>query len=291
MSLGAIVLIIDLIFFLTKEDRNMFLFLLGIVFACVALPFIIGLISENKRDQEISEMFLEFSRNLAESVATGTPVSKSIVNMKGKNYGSLSPNIQKLSNQISVGIPVNQALQTFAHDVDNQVITRAVTLISEAEKSGGEIDYILESSAKSIAEVEKLKKERKTAIYNIVVQGYIIFFIFIGIMLVMEFKILPLATGIGEFGGINPNFNSITDVSYNQTQSGTSEKTGDLSNPLFYLLVAQGLFAGLVIGKVTEGNLKAGIKHSFILATAAFLISTGAKLIFKPAVLSWLFFN
>src|SRR3989338_55121 len=158
MSLGAIVLIIDLIFFLTKEDRNMFLFLLGIVFACVALPFIIGLISENKRDQEISEMFLEFSRNLAESVATGTPVSKSIVNMKGKNYGSLSPNIQKLSNQISVGIPVNQALQTFAHDVDNQVITRAVTLISESEKSGGEIDYILESSAKSNAEVEKLKK-------------------------------------------------------------------------------------------------------------------------------------
>ena len=286
IALGTIILLIDLIFFLGDENKNLFIFLIGIVFAIVALPFIAGLVLENKREQEISDMFLEFSRSLAESVATGTPVSKSIVNMRNKNYGLLNPHIQKLANQISVGIPVSQALHIFAADVDNPVITRAITLISEAEKAGGEIDYILESSAKSIAEVEKLKKERKAAIYSIIVQGYIIFFIFIGIMLVLEFKILPLTAGIGEFGGINPNFNNIQElVAKNQT--GADAYTNDqLSNPLFYLLIAQGLFAGMVIGKVTEGNLKAGIKHSFILAIAAFLISTGAKVVFgTPAAI------
>lgn len=284
ISLGVIILIIDFAFFLSDEYKNLFLFLLGITFTIVSLPFMISLVLDNKKDQEVSDMFLEFSRNLAESVSTGTPVSKSIINMRNRNYGPLSPNVEKLANQISIGIPISQALQTFAYEVDNEVITRAVTLISEAEKAGGEIDYILESSAESIAEVEKLKKERKAAIYSIIVQGYIIFFIFIGIMLVIEFKILPLTAGIEAFGGIDPNYNAI-DYSQNSNDAPGEEYDADnLSNPLFFVLIAQGLFAGLVIGKVTEGSLKSGLKHSFILTIAAFLISTGARLLFSPAV-------
>ncbi len=101
-------------------------------------------------------MFLEFSRNLTESVNIGTPVSKSIINMSRKKYGALTPYIEKLGNQISLGIPVHRAFENFARDVNNPVISRAVSLISEAERAGGEIDYILESVAQSISEIENL---------------------------------------------------------------------------------------------------------------------------------------
>ena len=268
---GIIIFLIDIIFF-SKE--KIFFFLLGIVTGIIALPFIIGLIIENNREQEISEMFLEFSRNLAESVTTGTPISKSIVNMRKKNYGSLDIHIEKLANQIDLGIPVEEALQTFAYDLGSPVISRAVALIGEAEKAGGEIDYILESVAKSISEVEKLKKERKAAIYNLVVQGYIIFFIFIGIMLVMEFKILPLTSSIGSIGSLNMASLSSLDKT---TASGNFLNSEELARPFLYLLLAQGVFAGLTIGKLTEGSIKAGIKHSFILTITAFLVSTGAR--------------
>ena len=50
-----------------------------------------------------------------------------------------------------------------------------------------------------------------------------------------------------------------------------------LAQPFFYLLLVQGFFAGLVIGKLSEGNIKAGLKHSFILVVLAILISTGAR--------------
>ncbi len=273
---GILILIADFALFYYKE-QNLFLFLAGIALGVIALPFIIGLILENKREQQISEMFLEFSRNLAESVSTGTPISKSIINMSAKNYGALTPYITKLANQISIGIPVNQAMQTFAYEVDNPVISRAVTLIREAEKAGGEIDYILESSARSIAEVEKLKKERKAAVYSLIVQGYIIFFIFIGIMLVMEFKILPLATNLGSYGGgLSFDLKSIT----TQAQTATPLSPEKLANPFLFLLLTQGFFAGLIIGKLTESSIRPGIKHSFILTITAFLISTGARLTF-----------
>jgi hypothetical protein len=104
-------------------------------------------------------------------------------------------------------------------------------------------------------------------------------------MLVIEFKILPLTSGIKAFGGIDVNFNNLGGVIEQNTTANTSNTTtsDDLANPLFFLLIAQGLFAGLVIGKVTEGTLKAGIKHSFILSIAAFLIATGARVLFAPA--------
>lgn len=277
IGFGLAITIVGLIFFSHEKDQNLLLFLLGIALTIVALPFVIQVIIENKREQQVSEMFLEFSRNLAESVNTGTPISKSIINMRNKNYGALTPYVQKLANQISIGIPVNQAFQTFAFDVNNPVITRAVTLIREAEKAGGEIDYILESAAKSIAEVEKLRKERKAAIYSLVVQGYIIFFIFIGIMLVMEFKILPLTSGISQFGGLSGDFSAVA----RGESAATAVSVEELSNPFLFLLLAQGFFAGLTIGKLAEGTIRAGIKHSFIMTVTAFLVSTGVRLVFN----------
>lgn len=270
-----ILILIDVVYYFIRRDLNLLLFLFGISLGVLFLPFIMGVILENKKEQEITEMFLEFSRNLAESVATGTPISKSIMNMKKKNYGELTVHTYKLANQISLGIPVGRALETFASDVGSKVVRRAVALIMEAERAGGEIDYILESVAKSISEVDKLKKERKAAIYSLVVQGYIIYFIFIGIMLIMQFHILPLAASAGTFGKF-----TVTDLTA-LPDSATTEGGLDvqsLSRPFLALLVAQGLLAGFTIGKLAEGNIKAGIKHSFILTITSFLVSTGANL-------------
>jgi len=268
---GVIIIVVDLIFFLKEK---IFFFLIGIALGVVVLPFIVDIAVLNKKDDEINRMFLEFSRNLAESVTTGTPVSKSIINVSNKNYGALTPHVQKLANQIALGVPVSDSMRIFAREVGSPVIKRAIALIMEAERAGGEIDYILESVANSISEVEKLKKERKAAIYNLAVQGYIIFFIFIGITLVMEFKILPLTSGMGSLGGFGGGFNTITAAPTTTTTFSAEE----LSKPFLYLLIAQGAFTGLTIGKLTSGTIKSGLKHSFILTIAAILISTGARL-------------
>lgn len=277
---GFIFIILDFLFFFGK-NTNLFVFILGIALFIMAVPFVVNLAIENKKEEEVNEMFLEFSRNLAESVNTGTPISKSIINMRNKNYGSLGPHIQKLANQIELGIPVHRALQNFAYDVDNTVISRAIGLIQEAEMAGGEIDYILASVAQSISEVEKLKKERKAAISNLVVQGYLIFFIFIVIMLVVQFRILPLTSSIP---GSDPfSIGDITTTTV-KTTANNALSPETLSMNFLYLLLTQGFFAGLAIGKLAEGSVKAGIKHSFILTIAAFLIATGAKLVIPAAV-------
>ena len=277
--IGLIVAIITIILsFIFIRGTDLFYFIVGISFFIAGLPFFVSLVLETSSTREKDEMFLEFSRNLVESVKAGTPISKSIINIKGKDHGSLSPYINKLANQISLGISIKLAFETFARDVGSKTINRAVNIISESEKAGGEIGAILDSVVKSVSQIEKLKKERRAAMYSLVVQGYIIFLIFIVIMLVMQFNILPIATGLGQTtGNINPGELGGT---FDMLGAGQRASIEELSRPFEWLLIVQGFFAGLVIGKLSEGKIRAGLKHSFILLVLALLINAGAKLFF-----------
>jgi len=269
--IGALTLL-----YLKAISDDLLYFIIGISLLIGGLPFFVGLIVETRREREIETMFLEFSRNLVESVKAGTPISKSIFNIRSKDYGYLNPYIDKLANQIALGIPVKSAFQTFARDIGSKTITRSVTIIGEAEKAGGQIDDILESVVKSVTQIQKLRKERVSAMFTLVVQGYIIFFIFIIIMLVMQFKVLPIAASLGTglegadsgggFGGLEKFIGG--------SERATPEQ---LARPFIWLLVLQGFFAGLVIGKLSEGSIRSGLKHSFVLVIVSLLIQTGAK--------------
>jgi flagellar protein FlaJ len=252
-------------------------------------PFFLFLILETKDLREKESMFLEFSRDLVGNVRAGTPISKAILNIQSKDYGSLTPYIRKLANQISLGIPIKTALETFARDLDSQTISRAINIISESEKAGGQIEDILESVVRSVSQIEKLKKERRSAMYTLVVQGYIIFLIFIVIMLVMEFKILSIATGLGEMTGSSGDIGGSLggNIGGLMGGSGGTASAAELARPFLWLLIVQSIFTGLVIGKLSEGSIKAGLKHSFILLVLSVLIDTGAKVLFKaPEVIA-----
>lgn len=264
----ALAVLIIVTAFLFKESP-IFSLVLGIGIIIGILPFIFSTIAETKIAREKEEMFLEFARNLVESVKMGSSISKSILILKNRNYEVLNKHIEKLANQISMGIPLNIAMQTFAKDIDNKKISKAITLIRQAERAGGDIGKILESVAEAVSTTDKLKKERKAAISALMVQGYIIFFVFIIIILVMQFQILPLVSGLSgavSIGGV-------------QT-SGTGFDQKEIADAFLDLLLVQGLFSGLIIGKLAEESIKNGIKHSFILMISAFLISTISAALF-----------
>jgi len=280
LGFAALIIIGSIIGAFYSTDDRLYYFTSGLAFVVGALPFLGTLILETKEERDKEAMFLEFARDLAEGVKSGTPISRSVLNVQNKNYGSLTKHIQKLGNQVSLGIPIKDALETLSRDVGSTVISRAITLIREAEKAGGDIEVILDSVVFSISQTEVLKKERRAAIYNLVVQGYIIFFIFIAIMLVMQFKIFPIVTnfnledtgGSGGSGGLN----FATGAGF---ALGSSSLTPDeIANSFLFLLFTQGFFMGLIIGKISEGKIKPGLKHSIILVALAWIISTGANL-------------
>jgi hypothetical protein len=92
-------------------------------------------------------------------------------------------------------------------------------------------------------------------------------------MVVVQFKFIPLMQGTLEsVGGAGTSIAGI--------QFGQTTVSQQLMDRMFLLLMLiQGLFAGLVIGKLSEGNIKSGLKHSAIFMSLAYLITTGSKIL------------
>jgi flagellar protein FlaJ len=271
-GIGLVLIVLVLLFFNGPSLTRFKYFFVSVIFVLMFLPFVISNNLSSRKQKEKDAKFLEFVRDLVENVKSGTPIAKAVLNVQARDYGALSVHVKKLGNQISLGIPLTSALINFANDSGSSVIKRAVGLISEAERSGGEIESILSSVSNSVDQTEKLKKEQRSAVFNLIVQGYIIFIIFILIVLVLQYLILPMTKELGNTGGFN-DLNSSIKVG----------KQINFEMPLLTLLLVQSLFAGLVIGKISEGSLKEGIKHSFILICLTLIVSSLGGLLFGGA--------
>src|SRR3989344_6144401 len=139
---GLFLIIFDLFIFL---GTRWFLPALIISFLIMTMQFWLDIFKENKRQKDIEENFLEFVRSLVETVRSGISIPSAILNVSDKDFGELTPYVEKLANQIRLGIPIHEALLIFSKDTGNNVIKRSISVVIEAEESGGDIEDVLES--------------------------------------------------------------------------------------------------------------------------------------------------
>ena len=266
IGIAAFLFLISIDFALFFKTR-WFWSLLLLSFVLGGLPAYLMYLRENKRQKEVEVEFLEFIRALVESVKSGVPIPQSILNLRDRDFGALTNHVKKLAYQIEWGIPVKDGLNIFARDTDNKVIRRSVAIIIQAEESGGRMDDILGSVSDSVVSIERLKDERRSSTYSQIVQGYIVFFIFIGVMLMLEVKLMPMIQDMikGLTGGVS---------GAGFFEAGEDAVGSELNFKRIFLslIVIQGVFAGLLIGKFSEGKIKYGVKHSFALVVIALLI-------------------
>ena len=204
ITLGAIIIVLDFIFFFNflanfGPAKWYFAPIIVIGLFAAGIPFVTAIMDENQRQKEIEVKFLEFVRSLVENVRSGVSIPQAILQVRtaGANFGPLTPYISKLANQIEWGYPLHDALMIFGKDTGNMVIRRSVAIVIQAEKSGGDLAAVLEAVAGSVLEIKKIKDEQKSQAYGQMIQGYIIFFVFIGILIVLQVYLIPK---LGEIG-------------------------------------------------------------------------------------------
>lgn len=272
--IGLFFLMIDYLYFFGKDsisEGRFFYALIIISLTIMWLQFWLDFFKENRIQKEIEEKFTEFVRAIVSSVKSGIVIPTAIIQVSNKDYGALSPYIRKLANQIQWGIPIQEALFSFGRSTKNKSIKRSISIVIEAEQSGGDIESVLSAVTNSMINIKKMKAERKASTFPQIVQGYIVFFVFIIIMLVLQLSLFP---HLGNLTG---------------TQTETMQKTGfsfvtagqeaNLDVIFFSLIIIQGFFAGITIGKFSEGTMRQGLIHSLILITSASLIIS----VFNPA--------
>lgn len=205
------------------------------------------------RVKKIESLFPKFLMDVMQNINAGMTLLQAIKATKRANYGILNPYIAEMDAKLDWGISFEKVLSDFAEKIGSKSMKRTVRTIIETHRSGGSIATVLEAVAESVQELEKIKKERSARIYSQMINGYVIYLVFLGVMFGLSNFLIPAFQASGT-----------------QAVKGFQE-ISTIYNELFRnLIVIQGIFAGLSIGKMAEGTIIAGLKHALVLVTIGY---------------------
>lgn len=269
----------------------------GIILAVflIAVPLVIFKYQRFKALKESEEKFPIFLRDVVEAIRSGMPFHLAIVASSKLEYGRLSKEIKKMSNQITWGMPVIKVLDQFTARVkDSTRLFDSLQTIRESYMTGGDVVATLDSVADNLTFLDEAEKEKKATLNQYVVLMYAIAFIFVGIvaginkLLLPIFQIASTPGGAQVLGLSNPcsstagfetsicSFYGIP-AKYLFLIPDVNGIAAYYTSIFFFMSLIVAISSGLVAGEISDGSMVAGVKHSVIMSAGVI----GAMLILK----------
>ena len=245
-----------------KFSIDRFLLLAGII---ALIPPAIVYLGESKRRDSIDNNIPHLIRDIADAGRSGMTLTRSIEISAERDYGPLTKELKKLIAKISFRVPLERALQYFADATGTTLSRRSSMLISEANKSGGDIQESMESVAKHVQEIQYLERKRRATLRPFIGVMYISFAVFlvtVYLLISSFFKQLANTSfggGAGGAGGFGGGFSFV------------SLPLDKITTVFLYMAMIEALFAGMVGGKMATGYLKDGLKHAILLMMICFM--------------------
>jgi len=216
---------------------------------------------EAKRIKKAEEAFPELLRDLAQAKKAGLSLVDAFTLTSEVDYGMLTETMRNIATQLTWGVSFDRAMELLAKRFPTPMIKRSVNMVIEGYKVGGDVALVLKVAADDARELKTLEMKRVGELVPYIIISYLTFFVFLGVLAVLNNWLIPMMTLSGEaMAGMQGMGEAvIQDV--------------DVETPkriFFHCAIIEGICAGLVAGKLGEGKITAGIKHALILSLSGF---------------------
>jgi flagellar protein FlaJ len=252
------VCILAINFLYLKEIPNLFSTINIFAGILAILPILLWKYLEYRRLKIVESLFPDFLRDFIELMRGGMTIEQAMKNLRKNDYKELNKYVKKMAAQLDWGIPVERVLSNFAKSTKSMMIQRTISSVIESHKFGGNLTDTLEALNNASIEVERLKAERMMYLYSQITSGYLIFFFFLGIVISIWKFLIP----------------NLSNVSIEGVAAPQQHLINEYRSLFTNLLVIQGAFAGMCVGKMAEGKIISGLKHSLIMIIVSLIVFT-----------------
>ncbi|PMB75329.1 MAG: hypothetical protein C0193_00910 [Candidatus Bathyarchaeota archaeon] len=215
------------------------------VIVAVSPPTILNYIDYKWR-RAVDEHLPDLFRSIVQAQETGMTLPQALEEASKRNYGPLTAELRKMNTQISWGMTFEEALLTLGKRVNTILVRRTVPLIIEASRSGGHVEKVFDPTGKFIQTTLLLDKERRNQTRPYIAIIYVAFFVFIFTIILLFRSFFLSIEGLPTLGA-------------------TVTSPEEMQRIFFHLAAIQAFFGGLVAGKMGEGTINAGLKHSILM--------------------------
>jgi len=125
-------------------------------------------------------------------------------------------------------------------------------MIIEASRSGGHVERVFDPMGKFIQTTLLLDKERRNQTRPYIAIIYVAFFVFLFTIILLFKSFFASIEGLPMLGS-------------------TVMAPEEMQRMFFHMTAIQAFFGGVVAGKMGEGTINAGLKHSLILMLCGYI--------------------
>jgi len=208
-----------------------------------------------RKKADVEKGIASFLRDLTEIRKTGMAPEKCIENLAKRNYGAFSRDLERISSQLSWGIPLRQVFMNFIRSTKSWLSQLVIFLLVEGIDVGGGTIAMIESLTRFNNMTQEVEKEKRMNSRPFIMIPY-----FAAIML-MATTLLTLL-----FVGKTANIAA-------QSSGSTSINLSNISLIFSISVMTHVFIIGLVAGKISEESIAAGFKHSALLVIITLLAS------------------
>jgi len=231
----------------TTFDEFAFFAIIVAIFPPTVLNYI-----DYKWRKAVDEHLPDLFRSIVQAQETGMTLPQALEEASERNYGPLTAELRKMDAQISWGMTFEDALLALGRRVNTVLVQRTVPLIIEASRSGGHVEKVFDPMGKFIQTTLLLNKERRNQTKPYIAIIYVAFFVFLFTIILLFKSFFVSIEGLPILG---------TGVMSPQ----------EMQRIFFHMTTTQAFFGGLVAGKMGEGTINAGLKHSLIMMFCGYI--------------------
>lgn len=242
-----------------KADLDHYI-IYGVIIAL--LPYSVDRIFERRRHRHYEDDFTQFLFELSEMMRAGIDPVKSVIELSKSDMGSITPHIRMAASMMLMGRSFEESMKKMAESMHNEMISKYVDLVVQASYTGGPVHDLILKASEDMRTLIMIENEMRGSLRQYTVIFYLAQAIIIFIAYILSAQLIPFIQGPGAalvFG------------------AGELQKI-DFTHGFFHLIMINAALGGIIIGKISEGSAKDGLKHTVILMAAGYAICTAAIL-------------
>ncbi len=227
---------------------------------------------KKRQARRIEKAIPDFLDRFASVNDAGMSIVESFERVKDSDLGELSNELERTWQDVRWGSDVATALKRMDRRIDSPVVTRAVTLSTNAMETSDDIAPVLEIAADEARSSQILSRQRRQTMLTYLVVIYVAFLVFLGIMAALMISFIPAIEDV-----IAQMAESTDGAEAPGGGLGIVGQTDDINivgyeTLFFHVTIVQSICSGLVAGQLGQGSIKDGVKHATIMLIITYIV-------------------
>lgn len=259
LLIPAVIAVFVFIFLILNKILSIFEAMI-IAFLLAFTPYSVLITILERRKLRYEREFADFLFELSELVRGGIDPLRAIKVLSERDLGSITKFVRIASRQTELGLSFERAMKNLANLLKSSLIANYAELVIQASYTGGAISSLIQKASSDMKTIIAIEEEKRAGLRQYMVIFYFAHVILLAICITMVIQFLPGLTQLGGFGFSPMGMFSQIDLNVER-----------VSESLFHLSVINALFGGLMVGKISSGSIRHGLKHSLILVLLSYI--------------------